>query len=243
MLDPMLALRDRLQNATRAALGAEAADADPAIHRSAHADYQADLALALARKLKKNPREVAAAIAEKLPADDVIAAVAVSGPGFLNLTLRPAYLAGLLAQMRADDRLGVARVARPDTVVVDYSGPNVAKEMHVGHLRSTIIGDALVRLLAFQGHKVIRRNHVGDWGTPFGMLIEHLLDESASGTDAGGPGEVRRRSGVRRSGPPAGRAAPIGRCRDAGALAPPDRHLGRALLPPLRRPGRDARSG
>jgi arginyl-tRNA synthetase len=185
MLDPMLALRDRLQNATRAALGAEAADADPAIHRSAHADYQADLALALARKLKKNPREVATAIAEKLPADDVIAAVAVSGPGFLNLTLRPAYLAGLLAQMRADDRLGVAPVARPETVVVDYSGPNVAKEMHVGHLRSTIIGDALVRLLAFQGHKVIRRNHVGDWGTPFGMLIEHLLDESASGTDAG----------------------------------------------------------
>src|SRR3954470_23638310 len=105
MLDPMLALRDRLQNATRAALGAEAADADPAIHLSQHADYQADLALALARKLKKNPREVASAVAAKLGTDDVLAKVEVSGPGFLNLTLRDDYLAGLLTRMRADPRL------------------------------------------------------------------------------------------------------------------------------------------
>ena len=185
MIDPLVPLRDRLRTATRRALGDDAAEADPALHRSQHADYQADLALGLARKLKKNPREVATAIAAKLPADDVIASVEVSGPGFLNLTLRTDYLANLLGRMRADDRLGVACTATPETVVIDYSGPNVAKEMHVGHLRSTIIGDSIARLLEWQGHKVIRRNHVGDWGTPFGMLIEHLIDEGSAGGEAG----------------------------------------------------------
>ena len=183
-LDPLLPLRDRVLAAARAALGDDAGD-DAALHRSQHADYQADLALALARKLKKNPREVAAAIAAKLAPDDVIEKVEVSGPGFLNLTLRADHLAGLLARMSGDARLGVARAATPETVVVDYSGPNVAKEMHVGHLRSTIIGDSLARLLEWQGHTVVRRNHVGDWGTPFGMLIEHLLDERAAGAEAG----------------------------------------------------------
>jgi arginyl-tRNA synthetase len=183
-IDPLVPLRALLLKATRAALGDEAADADPALHRSQHADYQADLALALARKLKKSPREVAAAIAAQLAPDDVVEKVEVSGPGFLNLTLRAEYLAGLLATMRADERLGVARAPAPQTIVVDYSSPNVAKEMHVGHLRSTIIGDALARLFEWQGHEVIRRNHVGDWGTPFGMLIEHLLDERAAGAEA-----------------------------------------------------------
>ncbi|HEX4406128.1 MAG TPA: arginine--tRNA ligase, partial [Polyangia bacterium] len=183
--DPFLPLRDRIDAAARAALGDDAAGADAALHRSQHADYQADLALALARKLKKNPREVATAIAAQLAPDDVIAKVEVSGPGFLNLTLRADYLSGLLARMGADARLGVARVAASETVVIDYSGPNVAKEMHVGHLRSTIIGDSLARLLEWQGHTVVRRNHVGDWGTPFGMLIEHLLDERAAGAEAG----------------------------------------------------------
>jgi arginyl-tRNA synthetase len=184
-IDPLVPLREKVLAATRVALGDEAADADPALHRSQHADYQADLALALARKLKKSPREVATAIAAKLAPDDVVASVEVSGPGFINLTLRAEYLAGLLATMRGDARLGVARAAKPETIVVDYSAPNVAKEMHVGHLRSTIIGDSIARLLEWQGHQVIRRNHVGDWGTPFGMLIEHLLDESAAGTEAG----------------------------------------------------------
>jgi len=186
-IDPVVSLRDRIRVATRAALGDEAADADPALHRSQHADYQADLALALARRLKKNPREVAAAIAAKLPPDDLIAGVEVSGPGFLNITLRAGYLAAQVERMRADadGRLGLPRAARPEIVIIDYSGPNVAKEMHVGHLRSTIIGDAIARLLAWQGHAVIRRNHVGDWGTPFGMLIEHLLDVRAAGADAG----------------------------------------------------------
>ena len=184
MIDPISTLRQRLQAATRAALGEEAAQADPLIHRSAHADYQADLALALGKRLKKNPREVAAAIAAGLPPDDVIAASAVSGPGFINLELRPEFLSGQLQRMLEDPRLGVPPVAAPQTVVVDYSAPNVAKEMHVGHLRTTVIGDALVRLLERQGHTVIRQNHVGDWGTPFGMLIEHLLDESQAGVEA-----------------------------------------------------------
>jgi arginyl-tRNA synthetase len=184
MIDPILTLRQRLQSATRAALGDEAAQADPAIHRSAHADYQADLALALGKRLKKNPREVATAIAAGLPPDDVIAATAVSGPGFINITLRPEFLAGQLQRMLEDPRLGVPLAAAPQTVVIDYSAPNVAKEMHVGHLRSTIIGDALARLLERQGHKVIRQNHVGDWGTPFGMLIEHLIDVQASGAES-----------------------------------------------------------
>ena len=179
-IDPLVPLRERVVRALRAALGDDAGDADPALHRSQHAHYQADAALALAKRLKRNPREVAGAVAAQLPADEVIAAVEVSGPGFLNITLRPAFLAGLLGRMRADaeDRLGVPRVAAADkdTVVIDYSGPNIAKEMHVGHLRSTIIGDSLARLLEWQGHAVIRRNHVGDWGTPFGMLIEHLID-------------------------------------------------------------------
>jgi arginyl-tRNA synthetase len=184
-IDPLVPLRQRIQAALRAAFGDEAADVDPALHRSAHADYQADAAMALARKLKKNPREVATALVEQLPADDLIAQATVSGPGFINLTLRPEHIADAVTRMAADDRLGVPTVAQPDTVVIDYSSPNVAKEMHVGHLRSTIIGDAIARLLSFQGHRVIRQNHIGDWGTPFGMLIEHLLDERSAGTEAG----------------------------------------------------------
>ena len=183
-IDPLIPLRARVQAAVQAALGDEAAGADPALHRSAHADYQADVALALGKRLKRNPRDVAAAIAAALPADDVIAGAAVSGPGFINLTLQPAFLAGQLQRMLADPRLGSPPAAQPQTVVVDYSAPNVAKEMHVGHLRPTIIGDALVRLLEFQGHRVIRQNHIGDWGTPFGMLIEHLLDESSAHAEA-----------------------------------------------------------
>jgi len=185
--DPLDALRERILAATRAVFGEDAAGVDVALHRSQHADYQADLALALARKLKKNPREVASAIAARLPADDLIAAVEVSGPGFLNITLAAADLAARIERMRADEsgRLGIPPTVPLETVVVDYSAPNVAKEMHVGHLRSTIIGDSLARLLGWQGHKIIRRNHVGDWGTPFGMLIEHLLDVRAEGAEAG----------------------------------------------------------
>jgi arginyl-tRNA synthetase len=182
-VDLLPALRRRVRDAIRDAFGDAAAAVDPAIHRSAHADYQADAALALARMLEQSPRDVATALAQRLPPDDVIADTAVSGPGFLNLTLRAEHVAAELGRMLVDPRLGVLPASPPETVVVDYSAPNVAKEMHVGHLRSTIIGDALVRLLEFQGHRVIRQNHVGDWGTPFGLLIEHLLDERAAGRD------------------------------------------------------------
>jgi arginyl-tRNA synthetase len=181
MLEPIHAA---LQAAVRAAFGDEAAAADPAVHRSAHADYQADLALALARKLGRNPREVATAVVERLAPNQAIASAAVSGPGFINLTLRPEYLAGALHGMLADERLGIARAGAGETVVIDYSAPNVAKAMHVGHLRSTIIGDAIARLLELTGGRVIRQNHIGDWGTPFGMLIEHLVDDPASSTEA-----------------------------------------------------------
>lgn len=175
-IDPLIPLRERVLAAAQAAFGELARDIDPALHRSEHADYQADLALALARKVRRSPREVARALAAGLPADDVLAGVEVAGPGFLNLTLRASVLSAALEAMRASPRLGVPETDRPDRVVVDYSGPNVAKEMHVGHLRSTIIGDSIARLLEWQGHTVIRRNHLGDWGTPFGMLIEHLVD-------------------------------------------------------------------
>ncbi|MBB5868893.1 arginyl-tRNA synthetase [Allocatelliglobosispora scoriae] len=106
----------------------------------------------------------------------LIATAELSGPGFINVRLDDAALAGLLAEVAADDRLGVGVTSAPEIVIVDYSAPNVAKEMHVGHLRSTVIGDAIARLLEWLGHDVRRANHVGDWGTPFGMLIEHLLD-------------------------------------------------------------------
>src|SRR4029077_3552288 len=183
-VDLLPALRQRLRDAIAQAFGDAGDGVDPAIHRSAHADYQADAALALARPLRQSPRDVAAALVERLPADDVIAAAAVSGPGFINLTLRAEHLDAQLGRMLADDRLGVAPAEHAATVVVDYSAPNVAKEMLVHHLRSTIIGDAIVRLLDFAAARVIRQNHVGDWGTPFGMLIEHLLDEQAAGRDS-----------------------------------------------------------
>ena len=239
MIDPLVALRDRLQTATRQALGAEAADANPAIHRSEHADYQADVALALARKLKSNPREVATAIAARLPPTTSSRGRGL-GTGIHQPDPAPDYLADAARRACSPTRAWAPARRRAETVVVDYSAPNVAKEMHVGHLRSTIIGDAIARLLEWQGHRVIRQNHVGDWGTPFGMLIEHLLDERAAGREAGraragrvlpgGAREVRRRPRVRRARAPAGRAAAGRRRRDAGAVAPADRRVGRALL-------------
>ncbi len=115
-------------------------------------------------------------VVEALDVSDICQDVEVSGNGFINLTYAPDFLAEALAELAADDRLGIAPAERPEVVVVDYSAPNVAKEMHVGHLRTTVIGDALARMLAFIGHDVRRENHIGDWGTPFGMLIEHLVD-------------------------------------------------------------------
>jgi arginyl-tRNA synthetase len=149
---------------------------DPAVRASQHADFQSNAALPLARLLGRPPREIAAEVAAKADLSPVASAV-VSGPGFLNLRVADDLLAASLDDL--DDRLGVPRTATPERIVIDYSGPNAAKEMHVGHLRSTIIGDALARLLEWQGHDVIRVNHLGDWGTQFGMLIEHLADLGA----------------------------------------------------------------
>jgi arginyl-tRNA synthetase len=134
-------------------------------------DYQANCAMSLAKQLDKKPREVAQAIVERLPLEDMLEPPAIAGPGFINLTLRTEWLAAQVQHMASDDRLGVAPVEVPRTFVIDYSSPNVAKPMHVGHLRSTIIGDALARLLRFLGHKVITDNHLGDWGTQFGILL------------------------------------------------------------------------
>ena len=166
-------LEQRLSDAFAAVAGERV---DPLVRRSLRADYQADGALSLARALKKNPREVAAAVLAHDPLDDLCTATVVAGPGFINLTLRNEVLSRLAGEIVGDERLGVAPTGSPEIVVVDYSAPNAAKEMHVGHLRSTIIGDAAVRLLEWLGHTVIRQNHLGEWGTPFGMLIEHLLD-------------------------------------------------------------------
>ncbi|MFE9651401.1 arginine--tRNA ligase [Micromonospora sp. NPDC006431] len=149
---------------------------DPVVRRSQRADFQSDAALALARRLGRPPRSIAAEVLDRAELGDLCAVAEVSGPGFLNLTVADRALGGLVAALATDPRLGVPVAAEPETVVVDYSGPNVAKEMHVGHLRSTVIGDAAARLLAWLGHRVVRANHLGDWGTPFGMLIEHLAD-------------------------------------------------------------------
>jgi len=143
-------------------------------------DYQANGAMGAAKRLQTNPRELATRIVAALEVDDLAARIEIAGPGFINIHLKPAWLAQRLDEALADPRLGIAATDAPQTVVVDYSAPNLAKEMHVGHLRSTIIGDALARLLEFQGHRVIRQNHVGDWGTQFGMLITHLQDQVAS---------------------------------------------------------------
>lgn len=148
--------------------------ADPRVRRSDHADYQANGALAAARERRVSPRELAAATAAPLADDDLVADAVVSGPGFINLTLAPAAVWAQIASRLTDERLGVGRPLAGQRVVVDYSNPNIAKEMHVGHLRSTVIGDALVRLFRFAGADVVRQNHLGDWGTPFGMLIAYL---------------------------------------------------------------------
>lgn len=153
---------------------------DPVTRRSQRADFQADGALALARELSRAPRDIAAEVLERAQLDDLCSGVEIAGPGFINLTVRDEALGRFLAAMATDDRLSVDSASSPQRVIVDYSAPNVAKEMHVGHLRSTFIGDAAVRVLEWLGHEVIRENHIGDWGTPFGMLIEHLLDVGES---------------------------------------------------------------
>ncbi len=171
MADPILFLNAALQ----AAYDHFEPGADPVTRPSDRADYQSNGILPLAKRLGRNPREVAVELISHLDLADV-AEVEIAGPGFLNITLADPLVSQLVTNLATDERLGVRTAANPETVVVDYSAPNVAKEMHVGHLRSTIIGDAIVRLLEFVGHTVVRENHVGDWGLSYGMLIEHLVD-------------------------------------------------------------------
>ena len=176
MADPLFTIAPALQRAFAAATGLPAADIDPVVRPSDRADAQVNGALALAKQVGSNPRQLAEAVLATGVLAEFCEASEVAGPGFINITFSPTFLAEQLAVAAADLRLGVRSATQPQKVVVDYSAPNVAKEMHIGHLRTTVIGDALVRLLMFVGHTVVRENHIGDWGTPFGMLIEHLLD-------------------------------------------------------------------
>jgi arginyl-tRNA synthetase len=176
MTDPQQALAGLMTTALAAAFGPDYADTDPLIRPSQFADYQSNVALPLAKKLGRPPREVGTELASHLGASEIIEPPVVSGPGFINFTLQDGWIAGEATAQLADPRLGVLPADVGQTVVVDYSAPNVAKEMHVGHLRTTVVGDSIVRILEYLGHHVIRANHIGDWGTQFGMLLEHLLD-------------------------------------------------------------------
>jgi arginyl-tRNA synthetase len=183
MADPLVIVAELLAPAFASVAGTDE-PVDPVVRPSDRADAQANGALALAKQLGRKPRDVA---------DDVVAAadlggkatLEVAGPGFINVTFDESFLSQQLGVLAADERLGVRPATPTERVVVDYSAPNIAKEMHIGHLRTTVIGDALVRMLEFVGHTVIRENHVGDWGTPFGMLIEHLLDIGEADAAAG----------------------------------------------------------
>ena len=174
MSDPLFLLSQRLAGAFAAVAGEQC---DPVVRPSERADAQVNGALGLAKQIGGTPRDVAARVLDEAgDLSDMVSVAEIAGPGFINVTFQDSFLATQLADAMHHDRLGVRSDEDPHRVVVDYSAPNVAKEMHVGHLRSTVIGDAVVRLMSFVGHEVIRENHIGDWGTPFGMLIEHLID-------------------------------------------------------------------
>ena len=152
----------------------------------AHGDFATNAAMLLAKPLGQKPRDIAELIIKNLPQDERISKIEIAGPGFINFFVNANYSAAQLTEMLADDRLNIAKVKQPQNIVVDYSAPNVAKEMAVHHIRSTVIGDAMVRVLEFLGHNVIRANHIGDWGTQFGMLIAYLEkceNESGSGME------------------------------------------------------------
>jgi arginyl-tRNA synthetase len=202
-------LEERLTDAMKKASGLENC---AALLKSAtdakFGDYQANGVMAVAKQLKTNPRQLAEKVVSRLDVSDICETPEVAGPGFINLRLKPEFIAKRLLEINADrvawpvgadlrvcpkegehigsplpsDRLGISKTQDPKTIVVDFSGPNIAKQMHVGHLRSTIIGDAICRLLEFEGHKVIRQNHIGDWGTQFGMLT-YYLDDQRLGTN------------------------------------------------------------
>ena len=148
-----------------------------------HGDFANNLALMLAKPAKQNPRALAELIVKNLPASDLIIKTEIAGPGFINFFINPNYLEKQIDSAYADARMDVELIAEPQNIVIDYSSPNLAKEMHVGHLRSTIIGDAVTRTLEFQGQNVIRQNHVGDWGTQFGMLLAYMEELRAQNVE------------------------------------------------------------
>ncbi len=172
----------RLSSRVREAMDRASVRGDPLMRLSQDdrfGDYQSNCAMSLARKLGREPRAPAADIIEQLDVDDMCEQPEIAGPGFINFRLKSKFLSKSLRDIpacadREDDRVGIGRTSDPQTVVVDLSSPNLAKEMHVGHLRSAVIGDCVARVLEFEGHTVIRENHVGDWGTQFGMLVAHL---------------------------------------------------------------------
>ena len=157
----------------------ELANTDPLIaptNNPKFGDYQSNVALSLAQPLKQNPRAIAQTIVDNLQIEDICEKPTIAGPGFINFMLKSDYIGQLLSKIQPDPRLGIPEVQPSSKVVVDFSSPNIAKEMHVGHLRSTIIGDAIANVLEFRGYDVLRLNHVGDWGTQFGMLIAYLRE-------------------------------------------------------------------
>jgi arginyl-tRNA synthetase len=174
----MAGIQSTLTQRLQQAFGSLEPGADPVLRPSSRpgVDFQANGAMALAKRLGRKPGEVAARVVEAADLDGMCASLEATPQGFINITLDDDFIAGELQKQSADPRLGVSAATDSLTVVVDYSHPNVAKEMHAGHLRTTVIGDAICRMLMFWGDHVIRENHIGDWGTPFGMLIEHLLD-------------------------------------------------------------------
>jgi len=172
-------LKLKLQQAIASAFGDDYINIDPILVTASNpkfGDYQANVALSLSKKLGQSPRAIALAIVEKLEISDICTAPEMAGPGFINLKLQTSYLEAQLQAIQTDPRLGVPAAKQPQREIVDFSSPNIAKEMHVGHLRSTIIGDCIARILEFRGHDVLRLNHVGDWGTQFGMLITYLRE-------------------------------------------------------------------
>ncbi len=187
MPDIQQTLERLLRDAVAETFGEAFTDADPILRQATSpkfGDYQANLAMGLAKRLDQKPRDIAQRIAEHLPTGGALDKVEVAGPGFINLTLSADLLQAQLASVFDSDSLGVSKADPPSTVVIDYASPNLAKEMHIGHLRSTIIGDAIARVLTFQGQQVTRHNHIGDWGTQFGLLLEHLIETGwADSTD------------------------------------------------------------
>ncbi|OXU14436.1 arginine--tRNA ligase [Sedimentisphaera salicampi] len=175
-------LEERLSSVLKEITGSEF----PAIVRPSanpkFGDYQSNGVMAAAKKTKQNPRGLAEKVADKLDVSDICDEPEIAGPGFINFRIKPEFLSKALLETASDpERLGIEKVQSPEKVVVDYSGPNIAKEMHVGHLRSTIIGDCICRLLEFAGHNAVRQNHIGDWGTQFGMLCALLERKKESG--------------------------------------------------------------